>query len=59
MAFLGSIATLGGLAQTPSLVASVLPLLAIGLTYYRYHSVDPESFPKEAYNVTIIDIFFL
>ncbi|KAJ8885273.1 hypothetical protein PR048_011470 [Dryococelus australis] len=39
------------LTATPSVVLGVIPLLAIGLTYLRYVSVDPESRPIDVRNV--------
>lgn len=50
-ALLGSLATLGGLSQAPATLMTLLPLLAVGITYFRYQSVDPESPPVDAVNV--------
>ena len=50
-ALLGSLATLGGLSQAPATLVTLLPLLAVGITYFRYQSVDPESPPVDAVNV--------
>lgn len=36
-------AVAGGLTHSPIAILSLIPLIAVGLNYYRYQSVDPES----------------
>ncbi|KAF5272032.1 hypothetical protein FQR65_LT05013 [Abscondita terminalis] len=47
----GVIATVAGLAASPFTLAGILPIMAIGLTYMRYSSVDPESHPIDTKRV--------
>lgn len=44
--------TAGSLAAGPVTMLSLIPLLAIGMNYYRYQSVDPEGRPIEATKVS-------
>lgn len=46
---LTSIATL---AAGPVTMLGLIPLLAIGMSYYRYQSVDPEGRPIDATKVS-------
>ncbi|PSN57080.1 Glucose dehydrogenase [FAD, quinone] [Blattella germanica] len=39
------VTALGTLASSGGLVWGILPLFAIGLAYFRYHTIDPESRP--------------
>lgn len=57
MAFaaLSTVFTTGSLLAAPVTVLSLIPLLAIGINYYRYQSVDPEGRPIDAERVS----FFL
>lgn len=50
---LSSISTFltGGLAAAPVTALSLIPLIAIGMNFYRYQSVDPEARPIEAQKV--------
>ena len=41
----------GGLAHAPLAILSLIPLLAVGINYYRYQSIDPESKPIDAQTV--------
>lgn len=41
IAILSSIVTAGAL--TPIAIMTLIPLIAIGMNYYRYQSYDPES----------------
>lgn len=34
-------------------ILGIVPLFAMGLTYFRYNSVDPESHPLDVQNVSI------
>lgn len=45
LALFSSIATL---TSSPLTLIGMIPLVAIGLNYYRYTSVDPESAPIDA-----------
>ncbi|EAT44641.1 AAEL004002-PA [Aedes aegypti] len=38
-------AVAGGLTHTPIALLTLIPLIAVGVNYYRYQSVDPESNP--------------
>lgn len=51
--------TAGTLAAGPVTMLSLIPLLAIGVNYYRYQSVDPEGRPVEASKVTILSHFYI
>lgn len=53
MAFaaLSTVFTTGSLLAAPVTVLSFIPLLAIGINYYRYQSVDPEGRPIDAEKV--------
>ncbi|XP_058447544.1 glucose dehydrogenase [FAD, quinone] [Malaya genurostris] len=43
---LASIAAVaGGITHTPIALLTLIPLIAVGVNYYRYQSVDPESKP--------------
>lgn len=41
-----------GIGGNPLAIAGLLPLFAIGLTYMRYSSFDPESHPADAKRVS-------
>lgn len=45
LALFSSIITL---TQTPIAILSLIPLLAVGINYYRYSTLDPESNPIDA-----------
>lgn len=50
---LASISSLltGGLAAAPVTALGLIPLIVIGMNFYRYQSVDPEARPIEATKV--------
>lgn len=48
----GALATLGGLAPSPLTVLGILPLLALGITYFRYQQYDPESYVTDVGTVS-------
>lgn len=45
-------AVAGGLTHTPIALLTLIPLIAVGVNYYRYQSVDPESNPIDQQSVT-------
>jgi hypothetical protein len=45
MATLGLITTIASISSSPLTLLSIVPLIAVGLNYYKYLSVDPESAP--------------
>lgn len=45
-------AVAGGLTHTPIALLTLIPLIAVGVNYYRYQSVDPESSPIDQQTVT-------
>lgn len=51
LAAIGSFFTTSGLVAAPLTAISLIPLLAIGINYYRYQSVDPEARPIDAEKV--------
>lgn len=53
MAFaaLTSIFTTGGLLSAPVTALGLIPLLALGINFYRYSNVDPEARPIDAQRV--------
>lgn len=53
MAFaaLTNIFTTGGLLAAPVTAIGLIPLLALGLNFYRYQSIDPEARPIDAQRV--------
>lgn len=53
MAFaaLTSIFTTGGLLSAPVTALGLIPLLALGINFYRYQNVDPEARPIDAARV--------
>lgn len=53
MAFaaLASLFTAGGLTAAPITAIGLIPLLALGINFYRYQSVDPEGRPIDAQKV--------
>lgn len=58
MPILGPLITLGGLAPSPVTIISLLPLLAVGITLFRYQTVDPESHPLNVVNVSLIIVYY-
>lgn len=50
-------AVAGGLTHTPIALLTLIPLIAVGVNYYRYQSVDPESNPIDQQSVTISSRF--
>lgn len=52
LAAIGSFFSTGGLVAAPITALSIIPLLAIGINYYRYQSVDPEARPIDADKVS-------
>lgn len=53
MSALALFSSVASLTASPVTLLSMIPLVAIGLQYYRYTSVDPESHPIDAPNVSI------
>lgn len=53
MAFaaLTNIFSTGSLLAAPVTALSLIPLLALGINYYRYQSIDPEGRPIDAQKV--------
>lgn len=48
MSALGLFTSIASLTASPVTLLSMIPLVAIGLQYYRYTTVDPESHPIDA-----------
>lgn len=48
MSALGLISTLATISSSPITLLGMIPLIAVGLNYYRYNDVDPESAPIDA-----------
>lgn len=48
MSAIALISTLASISSSPITLLSMIPLLAVGLNYYRYNNVDPESAPIDA-----------
>jgi hypothetical protein len=48
MSAIALISTLASISSSPITLLSMIPLLAVGLNYYRYANVDPESAPIDA-----------
>lgn len=48
MSALALISTIASISSSPLTLLSMIPLIAVGLNYYRYESVDPESAPIDA-----------
>lgn len=57
MAFaaISSIFSTGTLLAAPVTALSLIPLLALGINYYRYQSNDPEGRPIDAQEVSFIN----
>lgn len=55
MAFaaISNIFSTGSLLAAPVTALSLIPLLALGINYYRYQSVDPEGRPIDAQKVCV------
>lgn len=51
--------TIASLTASPVTLLSMIPIIAIGLNYYRYTSIDPESAPIDVPVVSIIMFNFL
>lgn len=53
MAFaaLSSVFSTGGLLAAPVTALGLIPLLALGINYYRYQTIDPEGRPIDAEKV--------
>lgn len=47
------LASTGGLVVAPMTALTLLPLIAIGMNFYQYQSVDPEARPIDATQVCI------
>lgn len=43
----------GTLAAAPVTILSLIPIIAIGMNYYRYQNVDPEARPIDAQSVSV------
>lgn len=50
--------SIASITASPVTLLGMLPLIAIGLNYYRYTSVDPESHPIDTTTVSIILFLF-
>ncbi len=48
-----ALTSIASLAAGPMTMLSLIPILAIGMNYYRYQSVDPEGRPIEATKVSM------
>lgn len=63
MSALALFSSIASLTASPVTLLSMIPLVAIGLNYYRYTTVDPESHPIDAPNVSqkilILNINFM
>lgn len=51
---LALISTLASISSSPITLLSMIPLIAVGLNYYRYTNVDPESAPIDAPVVSLL-----
>lgn len=51
---LGLISTLATMSSNPITLLGMIPLIAVGLNYYRYTDVDPESAPIDAPVVSLL-----
>jgi hypothetical protein len=49
-----SVVALGGLVPQAISLMSLIPLLAVGLTYFRYQTADPESYPIDVPQVLTV-----
>lgn len=47
---------LASLAPSPITVLGLIPLLALGITYFRYQQFDPESYITDVNTVSIVII---
>lgn len=47
---------LASLAPSPITVLGLIPLLALGITYFRYQQFDPESYIADVNTVSILYI---
>lgn len=58
MAFaaISNIFSTGSLLAAPVTALSLIPLLALGINYYRYQSIDPEGRPIDAQKVITLSI---
>ena len=54
MAFaaISSVFSTGSLLAAPVTALSLIPILALGINYYRYQSIDPEGRPIDAQKVS-------
>lgn len=52
MSALALFSSIASLTASPVTLLSMIPLVAIGLNYYRYTNVDPESHPIDAPEVS-------
>lgn len=48
MSAIALISTLATITSSPLTLIGMIPLIAVGLNYYRYANVDPESAPIDA-----------
>lgn len=55
LAAISSIFTTGSLLAAPVTALGLIPLLALGINFYRYQSVDPEGRPIDAQRVNIFN----
>lgn len=61
MAFaaISSIFSTGTLLAAPVTALSLIPLLALGINYYRYQSIDPEGRPIDAQQVSFYQFLII
>lgn len=50
---------LASLAPSPITVLGLIPLLALGITYFRYQQFDPESYITDVNTVSIVIIILV
>ena len=53
---LAFVSTLASITSSPVTLLSMIPLIAVGLNFYRYSEIDPESPPIDAPVVSICSI---
>lgn len=56
-AALALFSSIASVTASPVTLLSMIPLIAIGLNYYRYTNVDPESHPIDTTTVSINSSF--
>lgn len=51
---LALVSTIASISSSPVTLLSMIPLIAVGLNYYRYSEIDPESPPIDAPVVSLL-----